>query len=353
MIDGSPARARCADARQHVTRLALIAAILCTPSGTGARAQDSSRTTWRNQSIVGSAAVSLDAYFQRLHTAYEPLQTGFWGSANVAPFVTQHWQLGVAPTWATNSSPPLGRYSAGDVAFTANYLPWNDTASPFFVGAWLARYGHSLNRPYTGVGAQIGWLQFLSPNLALHAEARYRHIDTPRSQTLGDAFLTLDSYLFGRANQPPVRLPSLGTLDLSVLADFDFQPGHSFTLDLLAAPFLTNWLQLGAASDVDFIFVESSSDRYFEAFVRGYLPLSTRFAPLVELYADHESFTDTYAIGTHGLQLGARSYLAPGLALDVTWEWRNFTNGEPEERLLSARLRTQIHIARGEEKGGA
>jgi hypothetical protein len=335
-----------------MTRLALIAAITCVPLGRTARAQDSSRTTWRNQNFAGSAAVALDAYFERLHTAYEPLQTGFWGSANVAPFVTQHWQLGAAPTWSTSSS-ALGRFSGGDVAFTANYFPWNDGASPFFVGAWFARYGQSLNRPYTGVGAQIGWLQFLSPNLALHAEARYRDIDTPRPQKLGDAFLTLDSYLFGRANQPPGSLPSLGTLDVSMLADFNFQPGHSLTLDLLAAPFLTNWLQLGGASDVDFIFDESSSDRYFEGFVRGYLPLSKRFAPLVQLYADHESFTNSYSLVTHGLELGARSYLAPGLALDVFWEWRNFTNGQPQERLLRARLRSQIRVARGGRTAGA
>jgi hypothetical protein len=329
-----------------MTRLALIAAITCTPLGRAVQAQDSSRTTWRNESVAGSAAVSLDAYFERVHTEDEPLQTAFWGSANVAPFVTRHWQLGVAPTWATNSS-PLGRFSGGDLAFTANYFPWNDGASPFFVGAWLARYGQSLNRPNTGVGAQIGWLQFLSPNLALHAEARYRHVDTPRPQKLGDVFLTLDSYLFGRANQPPVSLPSLGTLDVSMLADFDFQPSHALMLDLVAAPFLSRWLQIGGASDLDFILDESSSDRYFAGFVRGYLPLSARFAPLAQLYADHESSTYGYSVATHGLQLGARSYLAPGLALDVFWEWRNLSNGQPQQRLLRARLRSQIRVARG------
>jgi hypothetical protein len=132
-----------------------------------------------------------------------------------------------------------------------------------------------------------------------------------------------------------------------MLADFNFQPGQSLALDLLAAPFLTNWLQLGGASDVDFIFSESSSDRYFEGFVRGYLPVSTRFAPLVQLYGDHESFTNSYSIATHGLELGARTYLAPGLALDVFWEWRNFTNGQPQQRLLRATLKRQIRVARG------
>lgn len=144
-----------------------------------------------------------------------------------------------------------------------------------------------------------------------------------------------------------MSLPSLGTVDLSMLANFNFQPGHSLRLDLLAAPFLTNWLQLGGASDVDFYFDESSSDRYFEGFVRGYLPLNTRFAPLVQLYTDHENFTYNDNLATHGLEVGARSYLAPGLALDVFWEWRNFSNGEPEERLLRAALRNQIRVAIG------
>ncbi|HEY2856244.1 MAG TPA: hypothetical protein VGJ18_25615 [Gemmatimonadaceae bacterium] len=349
MIDCRPglARRRSADGRERVTRMALIAAITCVPLGSAALAQEPSRTTWRDQSIAGSTAVDLDTYFVRVHTEYAPLQTGFWGNANIAPFVTPHWQLGVAPTWETNSTATLGRYSGGDLALTANYVPWNDGASAFFVGGWLARYGQSLNSPSTGVGAQVGWLQFLSPNFALHAEARYRHIDTPRSQTLGDVFVRLDSYLFGRANRPPVSLPSLGTVDVSMFGNFNFQPSHSLTLDLLAAPFLTNWLQLGGASDLDFFFDESSSDRYFEGFVRGYLPLSTRFAPLVQLYADRESFTYNDNLVTHGLEVGARTYLAPGLALDVSWEWRNFRNGQPEERLLRARLRSQIRVARG------
>ena len=308
-------------------------------------AQDSSRTDWRERSVVGSAQVGLDAYFERVHTDFAPLQTSFWGSATWAPFVTPHWQVGLAPSWATNSS-PLGRIYGGSASLTANWFPWDNDRSRPFVGAWVARYGQSLNRPYTGIGGQLGWLQFLSPNLALHAEARYRHIDTPRPEKTGDAFLTLSSYFFGRANQPPVRLPTLGTMDVIMLADYAFHPGHALTLNLLAGPFLTNWLQVGGASDIDFFFDESTSDRYFEGFARGYVPVSARFAPFVQLYADRFTVGTSSTISSRGAEVGVRDYLAPGLALDVTWEWRNFSDDEPEQRLLRARLRSQIRVAR-------
>jgi hypothetical protein len=137
-------------------------------------------------------------------------------------------------------------------------------------------------------------------------------------------------------------------VDVSVLTDFVFDPNHSLTMNLRAAPFLTRWFQVGGLSDFLFLFDENVSQHYLEAFARGYAPLSTHAAPFAELYTGRENLRfGTATRGSHGTRLGLRSYLAPGVALDVDWEWRNFSDLQPEQRLLQARVLTQIRVGFG------
>jgi hypothetical protein len=119
-------------------------------------------------------------------------------------------------------------------------------------------------------------------------------------------------------------------------------------MNLRAAPFLTRWFQLGGLSNFLFLFDENVSQHYLEGFARGYAPLSTRAAPFGELYTGRENLQfSTTTRGSHGARVGMRSYLAPGVALDVDWEWRNFSDLEPEQRQLRARLLTQIVVGFG------
>jgi hypothetical protein len=299
------------------------------------------------RSIVGSAAVALDAQFERFHSQYEPVQTVFLGSATIAPFVNEHWQVAFAPGWERNSS-GSGTYYSGTAALAANFFLLNPDASSPFVGAFVSANAATRSTGYGAWGGQAGWLEFLSPSLALRTEVRFRRYETPRPADVADALLTFDSFLFGRAEPKPARLPDLGIMDISALADFVFDPNHALTLDLSGAPFLTRWLQIGGVTDFQFLFDENVSQRYLEAFVRGYIPLGTRAAPFADLYTARENIQyGTSTLGMHGARLGVRSYLAPGLALDVSWEWRNSGDGEVERRVLRATLRTQIRVARG------
>jgi len=321
-------------------QLALAAA--CITLGRALRAQD-----WSSRRVVGSAAVALNGVFERLQGGDVPLQTITLVNASYAPFISKQWQLVLAPGFEVSSG-PLGRLVSGTAGFGVNYFPGNPDVSSPFVGAFFSANSASRARGYVAWSAQAGWLRFLSPELALRTEVRYRRYETPHAQHEADFFVTFDSYLFGRARPTPTRLPDLGTVDISVLTDLVFDPDHSLTMNLRAAPFLTRWLQLGVLSDFVFLFDENVSQRYLEAFSRGYAPLSPHATPFAELYTGRENLRfGTTTRGSHGARVGLRSYLAPGIALDVGWEWRNFGDGEPEQRQLRVGLTQQIRVGIG------
>jgi hypothetical protein len=301
---------------------------------------------WQSRSVVGAAAVTLDATFGRLTNAI-PLQTTLIVNAGYAPFISQHWQIAFAPAFGMNSS-DLGRFVSGTAGVAADYFPGNADVSSPFVGAFFSTNAASHEPGYVAWGVQAGWLRFLSPELALRTELRYRRYETAQAVHQSDVFVTFDSYLFGRARPSPRALPGLGTVDISALADLLFEPNQNLTMNLTAAPFLTRWLQAGGLSDFLFLFDENVSQHYVEGFVRGYLPLGTRAAPFAELYTSRENLQfGTTTRGSHGARLGLRSYLAPGVALDVGWEWRNFGDLEPERRQLRIRLAQQIRVGFG------
>lgn len=321
-------------------RLALAAAFVTL--GRTLPAQD-----WQSRSVVGSGAITLNATFARLANETFPLQTTLSVNASFAPFINQHWQVAFAPALGMNSS-QLGRFVSGTAGVAANYFPGNADVSSPFVGGFFSANAASHEPGFIAWGAQGGWLRFLSPELALRTELRYRRYETPTVLHQSDVFVTFDSYLFGRARPSPRVSPGLGAVDVSALADFLFDPNKNLTMDLSAAPFLTRWLQAGGLSDFLFLFDENVSQHYVEGFLRGYLPFATRAAPFAELYTSRENLQfGTTTRGSHGARLGLRSYLAPGVALDVGWEWRNFGDGEPELRQLRVRLAQQIRVGFG------
>jgi len=323
-----------------------LAAALCLALGSAVAAQDAPPSDWRARSVVGSVAVAFDATLERLAGENTPAQTFLLATASYAPFVNEHWQLGFAPGIYTNWS-SFGRLYSGTAGFIANYFPGDPKVSSPFIGAYLSANAASNISGYTVFGAHTGWLRFLSPELAVRSELRFRHYQTARPANQADVFVTFDSYLFGRARPIPTRLPDFGTVDVNVLADFVFDPGHTLTMNLTAAPFLTRWLETGGLASFLFLFDENVSQRSIEGFARGYVPVSSRALPFADLYLGRENVQfGTSTRGTHGGRVGVRSYLAPGLALDVYWEWRNFTDLEPEQRQLRARLTSQIRVAR-------
>lgn len=312
-----------------------------------ARAQDTLSARARDDSFVGSARVALSALYAK--TSYSL----FGVSAVALPFVTEHWQLGLAPSFEVEGNGGKHFFDTS-VAALVNYLPGfgeGDMSRPY-LGIFWAQAGHSNAPGYGVVGAQAGWLRFFSPSVALRAEARLRHYFFHTDDVgYADVLVTIDPYLFGRASRRLTTPPSRGVFDASVLAQFQFEPGHTLLLNGSLAPFLTPWLQVGATANMDFDFDFNSSTRSIEGFGRVYLPLALRFAPFADLFIGSRSADpNNGTVGNHGARGGLRTYLTPGVALDVAMEWRDFASQRvgttlvhrPEERTIRATLIMQF-----------
>jgi hypothetical protein len=312
------------------------------------KAQDSVRAGWRGESFVGSTRFALDASYQRLATGV-PLITASQGSVVFAPIVSQHWQLGVAPSWQFEKQ-QSNSYYVGTAGLLANYLLGAGEVSRPYVGLFFSETGRTHSKSFHAWGGQAGWLHFLSPAIALRAELIWRR--NP-AMTRGDAIVTLNPYLFGRANER-FTTPSLGVIDVAVLADMEVTPERIGFLNSTIAPFLTRWLQIGGSEDLAFFFSQNEGAHELEFFGRGYLPLRTRVMPFAELFTHSSFITGEPALRAHGERAGLRTYLAPGVALDLGFEWRDYsvehlgtsTFRQPEERLLHVGVMTQVRAAR-------
>lgn len=307
-------------------------------------------TGWRGESPAGSARVDVDAGLQ-------------WGSSVsfgfldgiAAPFLGEHWQLGLAPQFQRSSFGDQTFY-AGTLALVANYFLDTGRVSRPYVGVLLAQNAATGSTAYGTIGLQAGWLHFLSPAVAFRAEARYRHYLGVSQLETADVFVTFDNYLFGRAREPVTRLPSLGVFDATMLADFSFRPQRIGSLDASVAPFLAQWLQVGSRAQLEFFFNQNDGAHYLELFGRGYLPVGTRVVPFADLFGTTESISGAGGItrGGRGYRAGARAYLTAGVALDVALEWRQLfsrTSGDVNvfgfsTRTLRASLTTQFRAQR-------
>lgn len=318
-----------------------------------ARAQAPSATTHRDDTFVGSARVGLTVLYTKPHNA--ALVTEFV----VAPFVNEHWQVGVAPAFEMAGTGGGTHFYTGALEATVNYLPSDgagDISRPY-LGLFAMEAGQSYVPGYGAIGAQVGWLHFLSPSVAFRAEARVRrYFLQPNPLNIADVLVTFDPYLFGRATRRLTTIPNFGVFDASLLADFAFQPEHTLLLDGALAPFLTSWFQIGASANFNFDFHINSSTRAFEGFSRGYLPLDPRLAPFADLFiADQSQGFDSGTLASRGARLGLRTYLTPAVALDLALQWRNVDADHTgttvlrrrEERTLRATLMTQFRAKLG------
>lgn len=345
-----------------------VAALVLVALGLGAtrtgQAQDSTSRGWRGERLVGSTRVALDATYIKLGPEYNdvPAQWSFLGSAAAIPFVSDHWQVGVLPSWQLTIARGSHFYS-GAIGAMANYVFGDGNVSRPYIGAEWEEHGISSNKAYGAYGVQAGWVHFLSPSLALRTELRYRRSLTPRPTEASDIYVTFDPYLFGRVPGASHVLPSLGVFDASFLADLIFSPGHTGVLNANAAPFITRWLQLGGEADYNFYFDESDGDHYVEGFARGYLPVSARMLPFGDVFAATQNASRQGGwVGSHGGRAGLRTNLAAGVALDVALQWRDYSLftqtlpqldvsvGErkrvPEVRTVRVTLTTQFRAAR-------
>ena len=318
---------------QHRRLLAGVLFALGTLAATS-NAQDTTR------SLAGSTRVALDLAYLR------PQYSLFRGSGAFVRFMSDHWQFGFSPSWEIDGGVPH-YYVSGGAQAIANYFPLGSGTSQPYIGAFASQYGASF-APGSGIyGAQAGWLRFLSPSVALRSEFRYRRSSLDRALDTQELLVAIDPYLFGRASRSLTTLPSFGVFDASLSADYVMRPLHSLTVNASFAPFLTRWLQAGTSANMLFAFYRSSGSHQLELFGRGYLPIDARAVPFAEAFVDNESVGESYeTAGSHGARAGFRTYLAPGVALDLAIQWKTYDGAYPlmaePSRTLRATLTTQF-----------
>jgi len=313
-----------------------LAAAFMTFAAVSARAQkrDSTLARLHDAPLAGSARIALSA-------AYRPV-AGVWeaaASSTFAPFINENWQLGIQPFFDVLKEPLATQYS-GTVGLLANYLFRQGNVSRPYIGVLLTESGATGSAAIVSVGAQAGWLRFVTPSIAFRAELSFRRFS---GVFLDEDFtrltLTLDPYLFGRASERLTTLPGRGAVDVTGSLQLVITPNDNGLLQVMVAPFLAQWFQPG----LSIIYTGSGTDPNVELFGRGYLPLATRFAPFVYLFG-----TANNNANSRGARVGVRSYLTRGVALYVDWEWRNLDISNPnafrpsEQHTLRASLITQF-----------
>ena len=332
---------------------ATLLATLTLGAALTAHAQDSLPRGWRGQGFVGSTRIGLAASYQPNLLSSAPRASLFSASVAVVPIVSDHWEVGVNPILTRASQ--LGTYYQGTLAVVANYLLGSGDVSRPYAGGYLSETGATHSRGSAAWGIQAGWLHFLSPTIALRAEARFRQYLGLAHNSTGDVFVTFDPYIRDRANERIEKLPGLGVFDATVIADLELRPGTVGQINGAIAPFLARWLQVGGREMFAFQFDQNEGSHYLELFGRGYLPVDRRIVPFADLYTSVTQQTREVAPDhSHGERVGVRGYLTAGVAMDIAWEWRDYTEGHGgnfvfpphEERVMTVSLTTQFRAAR-------
>ena len=328
----------------------LVAVALLPLASIDAKAQSCDSTAIRRpvRNVVGAVRVGLDATYGR------PDYSVFSGSASVVPFVSEHWQVGVSPSWEVAGG-VRSYYVTGLADAVVNYAWLGDKASGPYVGAFVSQRGASFSPGYGVYGVQAGWMRFLSPSVALRGELRLRKYSNAQSPPTADLVVAFDPYLFGRETRRLTTLPSFGVFDATLLADYSMRPAHTLRINTTVAPFLNRWLQAGATANVQFAFFRSSGTHAYELFGRGYLPVDARIVPFADAFVSNASIgMSNRTMGSHGARAGVRSYLTAGVALDVAMQWRQYDAENlgtdvftpAPERTLRATLTTQFKAVR-------
>jgi lipid A 3-O-deacylase PagL len=312
----------------------------------------SSEVSDSEHSVVGSARVSFDT-----RESFPGHGDWRWSiSGSYLPFVSEHWQLGLAPSYdgfAYEGGTVHASAVTGQANLTTGGERWRG-----YVGSWLGVANGTSQPGQTFIGAHVGALRFFAPTSALRAELRWRRSSSEYGLVSVAALLTIDSYIHGRASEAPVA-PALGTIDVSGYGYAEFQYSRERSLELRVAPFLSSWAQVGALFDRTSYM---GADGRFGAqltnvFARVYAPLSSRVSPFAHAFVERSSYANGNPDGgpsSYGAMAGVRRCLNAGTALDVGIHWRRHTTNHvgdiasriPDETTLQAGIVTQLQLRR-------
>ena len=311
-------RARRAAVALLASLLGSTAALASAAAQYGVPRAEHADSALRARGLAGSARVAFDASTARVDGG---TFTTYGVSAGVLPFVSEHVQIGLAPTYGGIASPPSSAHNYG-VAGTANYVFGGGTRWRGYAGGYASTANTSGIVAQGTLGAQAGALFFLDPALALRGEVRYRALTsgpiTGMNTTL--ALLTLDPYLFGRASEAVPRPARFGSVDVSAFlyAERD-RYIHDVGGEITVAPYLTRWAQVGVdAQGVSYAELGGSSAHSYRGFGRLYLPLTARTQPFAEGFAATRTFFGVDGgLASYGGALGVRQMLTARVGLDL------------------------------------
>jgi hypothetical protein len=313
---------------------------VCAPLIARAQASDSSF------SLVGATRIGLNA---GAWLSPGPVHS-FSASADFAPFITEHWQLGFAPAFSVANGPGGSSVGVG-LTGTANYM-LGAGRTRWFVGATAG--GSSGGGGSTQLDAHAGALWFFVPTTALRAQLQSHRFGFDGFTRHG-ASLALERYL-PAGPRVPTSAPDRGAVDVSFDANLAFNGGRERTISFTLAPFLTRWSQVGgrySAISVPFD-GDWSTSQTFDGFGRLYAPLGPRAMPFLEGFVERVHFSEqTLQPPTvFGATAGVRHYLNDGVALDAGLQWRRtaaqrfeqFTAPARDYLTLQASLVTELRL---------
>ena len=246
-----------------------------------------------------------------------PTQTGRsvgtsgFASFVVRPFVTDHWQLGLSPTYYT-SSVMASTYHSVQWSALADYgrvIPFGLRA---FVGVNVLGYAGTNSMPGHLIGWHAGVMRFVVPQAAVRVEFRDYDWFHVRALPFRQLVVTLDQYMVPGAG-PVTRFPGWGTTDVAFIAGLS---GNARSITASVAPFLTPFLQVGGS--IDAVLDEGGPGAHaYDGTVRLYAPLSPRFMPFVGGTIESTTWNgDAGGFSDYSGSVGARHALQPGLSLD-------------------------------------
>ena len=274
--------------------------------------------------------------------------------------VADHWELGFAPALSGYTGPHASSVGVA-VEGMANYMIGAGRARAY-VGAYGGGSGGSHGGGSFGVGAQVGSLYFPAPTTALRVELSARRWDSFSTRPLLGGSLALEPWI-GRHGSERPTLPSTGVADASLSAFIEFNSRRERHLDLMIAPFLSSWAQIGGEYEAYTLPMGGAwhTTHRFNGFARLYAPLSPAAMPFVHGFMEttRSAFDGSWPM-SYGLMGGVRHNFNRGAAFDAGLQWRRYQLTEvmtvldapegtsilhqrPDELTLQARMVVELH----------
>lgn len=306
-------------------------------------------------SLLGATRVSLDGSATLQPRPAHGVSVG----GEYMRFVSEHWQLGLAPSIGASTS-MVSTNGRSSLAGMANYLVGTGNLR-WYAGGYASADNNAEQSGFAVFGVQAGALYLLSPTAALRGELTWRKPTGSASVASTQLIVFLDPYLPGTGSGY-VTLPPEGAADVSgyVYAYASSAVSYEQGADIRLAPFLGRWTQVGlqlTSINTNFSGAKSGANEVV-GFTRLYAPLSARAEPFVEAFgvtSTIRSLGTGFGVSGYGGSGGIRHYVNNGTAIDVGVAWRRFkanivagqSTRQPDEVTLQARMVTQLRFTPG------